>query len=130
MVAAIGVFVSSTLPQLADVSSVMIPAFGGTLFIVALVLWFSFVQTLLTRNFFTETMKDLSKLTSTESQRRQDSWTEIAPKVRAYMEMTKGKFSIGQVTRDHKALQEAVMEASKDARKALQELQKLKSRLL
>ena len=93
---------------------------------MALAAWFSFVHTFLTKNFYNETMQDLSKLTSMESQRRQDSWQEVAPKVKAYMEMTKGKFSIGQVTRDHKALDDAVMEASKDARKALQELQKTK----
>lgn len=130
VVAGLAVFLASMMPQLSEVSSVMIPAFGGVGFLLALFVWFAFVQSFLTKNFYNDTMEDLSKLTSMESQRRQDSWHEIAPKVKSYMQTTKGKFSIGQVSRDHKALDDAVLEASKDARKALQELQKLKSRLL
>ena len=107
----------------------MIPAIGGTVFVMCFVLWMMFVQSFLTTKYYHSVLHKLDALTSIESQQRQDSWQEVAPKVEMYLKQTKGKFSVGQVNRDHKALNDAVAEASKDARSALQELQKLKSRL-
>ena len=117
--AVLGLVTTQVLPAS---DPVLLGSIGGGTALAILVLWMMFVRKVSMASFHRKRLAALDNLTPLENQTRQDSWDLIRDLVHDYLKSTEGRYSLNEVRREHKAVQEVYKKGSQEIRSALSEL--------
>ncbi len=119
-----GVYFGSQLfTQLDQPALIQISAGAALIFMI---LWVTLIQKLFASPFHRNLLEDIDKLTPLDDQTRKDNWKAIRKSVRSYLEKTAGRYSLGQVKREHKDLRIICETGCPEIREVLKELSAMK----
>ncbi len=116
------------LTQLGVLGAASYEILAGSGLAVAVVIyfvWAAFVRYFLADGHHRTTLLDLDRLTPLDNQERRDTWDQVKDLAYAYLDRQKGEVNLRRIKRDLKKVKEVAQSASRDARKALGELETL-----
>tara|TARA_B100001094_G_scaffold332027_1_gene402442 strand:- start:1822 stop:2526 length:705 start_codon:yes stop_codon:yes gene_type:complete len=117
------------LTQLGVLGAASYEILAGSGLAVAVVIyfvWAAFVRYFLADGQHRTTLLDLDRLTPLDNQERRDTWDQVKDLAYAYLDRQKGEVNLRRIKRDLKKVKEVAQSASRDARKALGELETLR----
>jgi hypothetical protein len=98
---------------------------GGGLVITFFVIWQSLIQPKLIRRFFSRILDNLDELTPLITQTRMDNWQAIHDRVRNFLKMSEGRFSLKTAIQDYEQIRTVQEKGGREVREALNELASL-----
>lgn len=106
-------------------SSLLVSGVAG-LTAVFFLLWMALVLKFLTARFRRELLKEVDDLTSLDNQTRKDSWQAVKDLTLQFLEKKNGKYPLGKLKKDYRAVRGIFEKGGREIRKALKELAALK----
>jgi len=85
-------------------------------------LWLLTGMRFFSKRFHEKQLADLESLTPLNTQTRQDNWDSIRPKLEAYLQKTKGRFSLSEAKSSFAAIRQLCEKGTREVREALNEL--------
>jgi len=123
--AALGLLISVGGPLSGMDSSLLVSGVAG-LTAAFFLLWMILVLKFLTARFRRKQIKELDNLTSLDNQTRKDSWQAVKDLTLQFLEKKNGKYSLGKLKKDYRAVRSVFEKGGREIRKALKELAVLK----
>jgi GTPase SAR1 family protein len=95
---------------------------GGGAGLFILLVWMSLFKKYALSRFHRRRLKKVDELTPLGNQTRRDNWDAIREMVQAYLKKTSGRFSLGEVKREFKAVRMVFETGAREIRSSLNEL--------